>query len=212
MDLNEIQLVNKTNVKTLDTDVFFGGTGMNLRRLNRDNGRVQPIREAGGVTYGITSFGPTHRMYVAYDPKALTYARTQEPDTIRWMETDLYKWILGFLDMTVAHVGWKAMTVSLSWVQKEKRGSGIGKELYDTAVLHDGMILMAGEAQTPASMGVWRSMIKDPRYSVHAVDVRRPEKPLPVHMENDFIEILDGRSKLYSKKENKITLVASKAE
>lgn len=213
MIINEIIATGKVGTRNLSNTIFYGGTGANLRSIIKNRNNIQLKRKVGNVAYGLIQGATWHRIYVAYDPELMKSAEQQEPNSDFWMEKDLYKSIIGFLDMTSTKTGWKGFEEGLVWMQHEYRGKGIGKGMYETAVLHDDVILISNESHTYAASRVWQSMIKDRRYTVYAVDMNHPDKPLPINLQADYIDILSGNTskKVYSRKENQIRLVASRA-
>lgn len=214
MFINEIIAPTKVGDKNLGTTIHYGATGASLRYIIKNRNDIRPIRKEGNLIHGVMFGASWHRIYVVYDPEVLKDVQAKEPDPERWMEKDLYNWIVGFMELTSARSGWKSFEVGMSWIQPALRGKGLGKEMYDTAVLHDGIILMSGTSQSTASQRIWQSMIRDNRYTVYAIDLARPEKPLPIDLQADYIDILSGDTskKVYSRVENQIRLVAVKTE
>ncbi len=213
MIINEIIATGKVGTRNLSNTVFYGGTGANLRYIVKNRADIQFKRKVGNVSYGLIQNATWHRIYVAYDTELMKAAEQQEPNSDLWMEKDLYKFAIGFLDMTSTKTGWKAFEEGLVWMQLEYRGKGIGKEMYETAILHDDTILIASESHTMAAQRVWHSMIRDNRYTVYAIDMKHPDTPLPIDLQADYVDILSGNTskKVYARKENQIRLVASRA-
>ena len=105
-------------------------------------------------SFNSTSFGLRFRNYL------LTKKKFDD-------DYDALETACGILRLHRVKNSWKAMEVDMSWLSKEIRGIGIGKKLYNLAIINDNIILVSGEEQTKDSKGLWAYFAKHPeKYTV----------------------------------------------
>ncbi len=92
--------------------------------------------------------------------------------------------VKGYLFLEIKK-GFAAAHVDISFLTEEFRGLGIGKKIYERAVLKDDVFLMSGRLQTPLSQRLWKSLAKNKNLFVWAQDLNSPRDKCQVQIDED---------------------------
>lgn len=95
-----------------------------------------------------------------------------------------YKSILGIVQLNPIR-NLKGFEVEISNLIPELQGRGIGRKLYNHIITRDGVTLISGAAQTPASQNLWMYFANHPeKYRVFLQDIKHPSDKK--HIDYDF--------------------------
>jgi GNAT superfamily N-acetyltransferase len=106
----------------------------------------------------------------------------------------------GFIELEPVKPGWAAQHVYFAFLRKDLRGKGLGKMLYDAALVAGGEILAAGDLQSSDARRLWLSIIRNPDY-ICWVDNDDGEARIVEALDSDELVELDEKE---SKDENKL--------
>lgn len=99
------------------------------------------------------------------------------------------EFIKGYLIIQKKKRGWMAWQVIISYVNSQYRGLGLGKQLYDSVIAHDKLMLMTDFKQTKNAKGLWESFIKSERYNIWAQDIQNLENKSLVFWDKENNEV-----------------------